>query len=249
MDLTEAIKALMAHSNREEVVAALQKDGQPLYQLVFNKGHAVATAKLEAEKATVEARATQAEQERDAAKGTLAERERNTPDVAAIRTQYEQQIADLKEQHKGTLLKEKEARQAERLERTKAELRADLVSAGVDPDYADVLVEKRETLSRLTFRKDDGVLEILQAGKTIPLAVGDGESPVKLLVAELRGATPAKFISSNADGGSGSSSGNGGGGGATIYDKIRAERQPAAGAPERTAAPAPSTAAARMGLV
>lgn len=249
MDIGEAIRALLGVEDRTAVIAALQKDGRELYQAIFNKGHATATEKLEQRITALTEQVSTAQAEATAAKTALADAEKNKPDVTTIRQQYEQQITDLKERHKAEIGKEREGRKAERLERTKGELkRALVIDHGIDKDYAEVLVERADVRARLTF-SDKGDLEILQAGKTIPIVVGDGQNAVGLFAEELKGGVDPKWVTSKADNGTGGQRDQPGGSGGDLYEQIRAEAKPAQqpAQPPVNGGP-PASAAARMGM-
>lgn len=222
MTLAELL-AELAKLDREEVVRGIHDSAQNVYQVIFDRGHSTATTKAAAEKTRLEGELVAANTAKQEAETKYTQLKAENPDVAKIHEQYGAQITDLKEKNKETVKTLKAQFGSERHNRAVADLRTKLVSVGVDPDYAAVQAEKPEVQKRLRF-DDAGNLEVLQEGKEIPLQPGDGKVPLDLLAAELKGRTPAKFVTATVDRGSQVDGGSGGGsGGKSKFDKIRAE--------------------------
>lgn len=228
MDLDAAIAVLMGHADRGAVVKALTDSAQPIYQAIFDKGHAAATARKAEDVAEVQRRL-------DAASATIQTMERELeklkgeqPEASKLHDQYKSEIEQLKESHKKDVAKLREAIGTERLRRAQADLKVKLTSgrkdygdAVLEDAYADVLIQHPDTLKRLKFT-DDGRLEVLQAGKDIPLQVGDGQEPINLLAQELKQGANPKLIVSNVGTGSGENGTTGAsGGGKNFYDTVR----------------------------
>lgn len=246
-EIQEAIQAYMGEAttaNRDAVVAAMQKNAQPIFQHIHDIGHSAAHKTARVQTKDLEKKLADAQEALTAAETRLTEATANQPDVSKVHDQYKAEIQTLKAAHASALADMKASQVADKRERAKADLVASLVSKGVDKDYAEVQVAKAEGRMRFS---EDGSLEILQAGKEIPFAPGDGQTAVGLLAEEIRTATPTKFVSTNADSGSGvGANGGAGAGGGNYYDTIRAQME------ERNKAQAANTGtnalAERMGM-
>lgn len=203
-DFTDRVKQLVVDAatpeDREILVKTLQKEAQPVFQAIFDRGHSDAAqrakVKLEESNNALTLRDQELQAERDRVRALQADK----PDVAKVEKQYQDTIADLKEKHKRERDKLSQQVSTERSSRVKSDLLAAVTGREVDPDYAAIQVER--VANRLRFT-DDGKLEVLAEGKDIPLMPGDGETPIGLLAKEIRDRTPPKFLISRADTGSG----------------------------------------------
>jgi hypothetical protein len=228
----------------DTIVAAIQTHGQPVYQIAHDRGHSAGMGKKGGEVATAIAERDAAQRERDAAKTALEELKGKAPDAEKLKADYATELAS-----KETAFKAKEAALKEKLKATqlawaKADLKSELISTQhVDADYAAVLAERPDVIERVT-HTEDGKVEIMQRGKTIPYAPGDGQTAVGLLAAELREGVNPKFITTDADAGSGAGNGGGPGKGTGFsYDGLREKVK------ARQEEKKPTTSAAqRMGL-
>lgn len=222
MDLNEAIEFLKTQ-DAAVVVSELQKSAEPIYRDIFNAGHTTgvgaSSRTLDKMKADLESAANV----REAAETQLAEYRAKQPDVATVTGQFTQQISDLNRKHKDELSKLTSEFGGSTRDRATADLRASLVSLGVDPDYAEVLVKKDDNTKRIKVSDDGRGFSVLQAGKEIPIPVDDGQSAIRVMAEELRKAVPDKFVVVNSDRGSGAKNGSGGGGKSVgnHFDKIR----------------------------
>lgn len=208
MDEIEKIVQQLLGKDNSLIAGAVQKLLAPVYQDIFNKGHGVATAKAQGDRVELEANTNRLNGELVTAAAKIKELEESKPDVAKVRKQYDESIDVLKNEHKTQVQKLQTTITAEREARALADIRSGLQSLGVDADYADVLASKDDVKRRLKF-KDDGSVEVLQAGKDIPIIASGDKKPVALLVDELRTTVPAKFVTSNGDRGSGTSGAGG----------------------------------------
>lgn len=230
----------------DTIVQAFQTDGQPVYQLVYDRGHGAATGRKSTEVERLTTERDNAIRERDEAQAKLSEIEGSAPDAEKIREQYNAELEKAKLKAKETEEALKARLHKERVARARADLRTTLVSKhSIDPDYAEVLASRPDIEERFSFT-DDGDVEVLQRGKQIPYAPGDGQTSVGLLAAELREGVNPKFVLSGADNGSGAN-GNGGGGsgngGGFDYKKHREKHE----ARQKESDDSPS-AKERMGL-
>lgn len=240
--LDEIIAALVKHEAAADpaaVAAALRKGAQPIYQAVFDKGHATATAaRAQAEK-TLQDEVARLTGELEAAVAEKGEQ----PDVQKIRSDYQEQEARLKQELKDTKAAAATTLHNALRERDVKDVQARLVAQGVEPEYAELQAQK--AAGRLQYQVTDSgtVLEVYQAGKQIVLQADD---PLGALAAEITAAVPPKWKTSTADGGGGFNGGGGGGaGGGNLYDRIRQEAQERQKARAEGAGP---PAAARLGL-
>lgn len=260
MDLEQAIAFLMGQ-DRNAVVTALMTKAQPLYQTIFDKGHATATAQRTPELQAAETAKTEAERQRDTEKQRADAAEQKLqaaqPERAKIDADWQKQLDDTKSGHKTEIAKLRTEVSNERLARAKADLKARLTAASdkygmqvVDADKAEVLVEKPDTLKRFRFASD-GSLEILQAGKEIPLQVGEGQAAIDLLAQEIKGTVEPKFLVSNADSGTGiqpaGGQGSGGQGGNNFFSRYRADLE--AQRKKEAESKQASSGAQRLGIV
>jgi hypothetical protein len=238
----EEILAELNKLDRQTVVTGLQASAQPIFQAIYDKGVGFQTVKHTAEKTSLEGQVTGLQTqiaEKDKEIQKLTEK---APEAATLRTQYEAKINQLKEDHKNELKARDTVLVGERRTRSLLDLKTKLISAGVDPDYADVLTNKSTTTSRFKF-DDKGEMSILAADSEVPIIAAKGKDALEVMAEELRTSVPAKFVLSNGDGGSGTN-GQGGKGkaGGNLYEEIR---QDAKKRSEQTKAP---SARERMGI-
>lgn len=207
--------------DRAVVVQSLQSSAQPIFQSVFDKGHAAATAKFTSEKAGLDGRVTALEaslKEKDDQIKVLGEK---APEIATLQQQHTDAVNKLKRQHQDELKVANDTLIGERRSVTKSALRVKLINAGVDAEYADVLVSKPEFEQRLK-PNQNGVIEILRADSDAPYAPAKDKDALDLVVEELLPKVPAKFKSTQTDRGSGvTGAGGAGAKGATRYDAER----------------------------
>lgn len=195
---------------------ALKTEAQPFFQEVFNRGHAVATAQEATAKEQLNAQLQAAQQAVQAKDAEIAELKKKSPDVAAIREQYEQRITELQTQLEETSTQAR-ARIVDMIHgRALADLRALATGMGVDKDYADVLIHRHKIAERIKVRDDDG-FDVLEEGKQIPM---QADKPLEALAAWMYEQTPVALRTSNGDRGAGTQAGGGAPGG-TFFDGIR----------------------------
>jgi hypothetical protein len=240
----DEILAELNKLDRAQVVTGLQAQAQPIFQAIFDKGVGFQQVKFNGEKATLDgqiatltATITQKDTE-------LTELTKKTPDVATLRTQYEGQINQLKAAQANELSARDEVLKGERRSRSLSDLRAKLTGAGVDVDYADVLVNKSTTTKRFGF-DDKGQIVVYAADSEVPINVASGKDVLDVLADELKTGVPAKFVTSNGDRGSDTSGSGGKGSKSSVYDDIRKE----AADKKKAAGEKPPSARERLGMV
>jgi hypothetical protein len=235
--------AELAKLDKAQVAEALHAGAPSIWQEVFNKGHATATAAAAEKARTLEGRATNAEAELTTVRQQLTDAEKNKPDVTKIREQYQTEIGTLTQKNEQTVNALKAELEKERKSTLLSSLKAKL-AAKIDPEYADVKATQAEGRIRITATGH----EIMQEGKEIPFTPASGQTAVDLLADEIIKATPAKFQLARTDNGGGTRSDAGGGGGssngnlASIRQRAEAERKVQA---ERTGG---KSGAERLGL-
>lgn len=235
----------------DEFANLLRESMQPLYQVVFDRGHGVATATAATQREKLEADLAASVAEVTRLTGKVKEYEEKTPDVAKLRADYDAELASLRTQlnqaKKDGVTKVKAVLRS----RAQRDLVTELVALGVDRDYAEVQAAKPEHADRLHVRDDEGV-DVLQAGKQVPI---QSDKPLSTLAAEMLESIPPKWRTSTADNGAGSGAGddaptgNGtGAGGNGFFDGIRKSTADAekAKAPTRSAAERMGAAPARQ---
>jgi hypothetical protein len=241
MTLVELMAELMK-LDRTEVVTGLQTYAQPLYQVVFDKGHSTATTRHVTEKTTLEATIAGLSEQIRLKDEALKLANEKAPEIATLRQQHEAAIRDLQTKHEAKLKETNDVLTSERRDRAISELRLALDEAGVNPIYSEVLSLKPDVQKRIRITAD-GKREVLQADSEIPFAPAKGKSDVSLLAEELATTVPPEFVVSRVDRGSESRGGRGGGpAGATMYDKIRSDAE----ARQKTGTPKPL--AERLGM-
>lgn len=198
--LKEALALLLGHSNQDEVVSLVETQGSGLFQKIFQKGHDVGYGKKHAalDRATEELTGIKA-------KLATAEEQITTlkanPETKAIHEQYAGQIKSLTDAAKA---RETELLTGIRKERHSSHLSTlrTALKAKLQPDYADVLLEKGENSDRIKVN-DDGTWTVLQKGKDIPLAAQTPEAALSILADELVAGAPAGFVLAATDAGGG----------------------------------------------
>jgi hypothetical protein len=234
----EELIAEILKQDHPAVLTALQKSAQPIFQGIFDKGHAAATQRYTAEKATLDgtiANLTTQNQQKDEQIRQLGEAK---PDVVAMQTKHAADIQRLEDKHKNELKVANDTLIGERMSRTGSDLKTKLVVLGVDAEYAEVVVSKAEREKR--WRPNaKGIVEIFRADTDAPYAPAQGKDALDLLAEELKTAVPPKFITVNGDSGSGTTtSTTGAATGKKKFDNIREDvkKKEAASASTTTAA-------------
>lgn len=240
MSTVAELVAQLKELPKDDVVKALQSGAHDVWQDVYNAGHANATARGADATKTKDDELKAALAAQTKAETQLESLQKSQPDLAKVREQYDTEIAELKTKHTDELQSESNKRVESETKRAGGDLRSQMVALGVDPDFADVVADKPNVKSRISFV--DGAVVVMQAGKDIPIHAAEGQTAIGVFAEELTGAVPAKFKNSNADKGSGmhrsgsnSSSGN-------QYDQLREDAK----ARREQAQPAGKTAAEKL---
>jgi hypothetical protein len=219
-EILEAIKKLMGHESRDEVVAALKKHGKPVYQLVFDDGHGVATEQLNSKLSKVEQERDAAKTEARDAKKDLQKLRDESPDAAKLEEQYRNELAEKDAEIEALRTQSQQEKLEWRRDNALERLRAALAPQVVD-GYEELLVGRGSTADRFSF-DDDGNLRVLQLGKQIPYA-GDVEAQIKSLADDLMKEVKPIFRNSKVKEGSGRDAAGGDGSpkGRDLFKNIR----------------------------
>jgi hypothetical protein len=205
----------------EEFANELKGLAPSLFQVIFNRGHGTATeqagkdkTKLESDLAAANARATTAEE-------ALTKERAKAPDVAAIHEQYKQQLAAKDEEVKKAKIAARETVVNALADVAVSNVRAQMISLRIDPDYAEVLLMKEKVRERINIGDDNSVM-IYQKGKQIAL---QAEDPTLALAQELLEITPPLMRVSGADKGAGTRTGGAGETGKQFFDGLRTDKK------------------------
>lgn len=211
----ETLKSVTAE-DAEEFRNELQSANQPIVHHIFRRGFAEAEGRYKPRAETAEAKIAEVETAKAEAERKLREAEGKQPDVEKIHADWQAKLDAAKAEAET----ERTARKAEREARKLSDLRAHLT--GLDPEYARW--KATEHAGRLR-AKDDGTVELLEAGSEVPVQVPAGKTPYQVLAEEILRTAPAALRTSNADSGGGTGGGGGGGGDKLSVDDIAARKQ------------------------
>ena len=206
-ELEKAIAALLAHPNRDEMLAKFAEKAGAIKQSFFQEGFNTGYGKKEGELTAAKTKVTELETKTTQLTAELVEARKANPDIAKLHTDYQAKIEEEKRTAAAALAKATGILKTTTLARTQADLRAALTQIGVDGDFAQVLSQRPDLVARIVPNEADGTVTIMQAGGTIPFQSANGKSALDLLVEELKPTIPAKWITSKADGGSGDQGG------------------------------------------
>ncbi len=241
--LLELLKKYEHNTDHDPIIQGLRASAQPLYQGIFNAGHSEATARAQAKTMELESRIAALTTEKQGIQTKLDELNGKAPDAEKLKGQYEGQITA----KDAEIAKLKQQVNDVRLAGHYPLLAVALAEAGVDAEYAELVMVPREDVKTRLRLDEKGQLLITQKGLDIPIVPGQGETALKALAKELAADVPAKWRNAKVRRGSGVRDGdsNGEGGGTNVFDKIREEHKQQAGG---EAPPHPlAVAAARLG--
>lgn len=234
-ELEELAGKIAAVTDKKGFAAILKEKAKPIYQQIFNEGHASGQGTQKSATETAEAKTTAAEGKLETLQAEFDTYKASKQDVASVEKEWKGKYDKL--EGKFTTYKEEVKQNAitSRVQGAIDKARS-LLKLTIDPDKADALVDKMSVRSRMI--SDDGKsLKILQPELQIPYA-GDDEAQVKALVEELVKDVPAKFQLSDVERGTGDRSSTPGGSGdpkgKAKFDAIREAakaKKPAADAP------------------
>lgn len=206
------------------IAEALQKQAHPVFQIIYDRGHGAATKTAEEKAAELTTKISTLETNHRTAQEQLEAERKKHPDTEQLREQYEERERQLREAHDTEKAALQTQLSTERRNVAKQTLKSLLRSGDrvLDSDYADVLIDKQATDERINFR-EDGSVEVFQAGKQIALAPAEGVSPLELLAKELKEQAPSKFVEVRTDRGAGARGDGGGGtgGGGGFFNDYR----------------------------
>jgi hypothetical protein len=223
--LAEQVSSL----SKADAVELLKANNHAAWQEIWNAGHNTAHGKAKESEEAIQSQLEEAQAELEKTQKELEKIQSKQPDVAKIHEDYKAEIDALKTKHKEAIASKDQTIRDRELDRGKSSLRAALVATGVDPDFAEVMVQKENVLSRL--RVDgDFHLNVLQDGREIPIQPNETKDAVQLFAEELKATVPPKFVAASGDRGSGSKRPGSVGGGdhfANLRERISKEREAA----------------------
>lgn len=203
----EWMASLDGRPSTEAFAGALKDAFQKGYQEIFNRGHSTATAQAEEEKATLETKLESTREKLQDAEAKVRKLEGDQPDVSKIHSEYEDKIEALKSEHERQVEELNAKVQKNQEQFARAQLKSRLAGK-LDPDYADVKVEK--AMDRVKF--DGEEVTVLEKGTEIPVQTDGDRDPLDYLADELVEESPGKFVLVDVDTGGGVDRGSGGGG-------------------------------------
>ena len=205
----------------------LREKAHGLYQVIYNEGHAAAEKTSADKLAAAETAKTEAVTAKEKAEADLKVAEQKNPDLEQVRREHQEELTKLQQAETAKREAIEKRLRDTRTAQTRAQIKAALVKAGVDEDYADVqLLKNAERIQH----DDDGNATVLQSGLTIPYGnVPEGKTHLDLLADEIVKATPPKFVGADVRGGSGAQQSGAAGGGSGSRLQKAAEEGAAAG--------------------
>jgi hypothetical protein len=230
-ELIKAIGVLMAHPNRDEALKALHENGQPLTQHFVNMGHGLEREASKVKVAEAENAKKAAETQLAEATQTIDQLRKDKPDLAALQTQHQQELAKKDELREKGLEAERKKTRSVLLQRDLEKIKSKMVGKKVDPEIAQTLINDATLHDRFKY-DDEGRPTVFQAGTQTPYSVANGQDMLDPFVEELVKRVPKRGFLEDIDEGSEitghrSDTGGGGKGKKTIFDQIRADTEQA----------------------
>lgn len=226
MPLTEEQKAALAviatvdGADIEEAAEELKNRAHPVYQRVFNAGHATARNKADGDRQTIESQLQEAKDEAERLRGELDELKASQPDRAAIDAQWQKRL-DAEVKKVSDQLEAASAKVARLTTDTTAEkVENALLKAGFRPKMAKLMASANA--ARISY-DDEGRPVLNDPDTGTPIQVPSGKTAFEHLAeTEKSAADPADLVS-RADSGAGVSSGGSGGG--NPFERIREQKK------------------------
>lgn len=196
----------------EKFAEAFHKSQPDLYQTIFNAG-------FNTSKGSATEKQTELEKQIKARDKQLAERDERikelseaTPDVDKIQKKYQNQILSLQEEtenlkssYEKQLSELRGGRIADKRGTFKTNTVNQLVSMGVDKDYAEVLVNKSEFDARIRQSEETG--DIVEVGQRenpdMPMVLPKGAELIEAITQDLFKSVPSKFVTDSRPKGAG----------------------------------------------
>ncbi len=225
--LKEQLAGKTEDEQKKILQAATDALPQEARQFIHDVGHSAATATWKAKVKEVETERDTLKTDKASLETKVTELQAKNPDAAAVRQEMEKKLTDKDEAHAAEKAKWKQERQNLEVGTFATAAKAAFVAAGVDPDYADLRVEKLIKDGRIKPTDgDDGatVISVYKADGATPFAALQGKSLAASLVEAELETIDDKWKGSGVGGGAGALGGNGGAGGsksAAHFESIR----------------------------
>lgn len=195
-----------------------------IFQVIFDRGHSVGLKKGKEDGTEVTGKLAVEKKRADDAEQQLKDFKDKNPDKASLQEKYQTDLATKDREHTEALRLKDVQIETERKRRARSEFIAELKDLDIDPEYAEVIADKKEHNERIRFDAN-GEPEVLQRGKEIAIVPTAKKGALGMLAAELLPSIPAKWITSNAGGGGGQQEERGGGSGGDKKKVLQNVRQ------------------------
>lgn len=200
----QALAKKFEPKDRDAVLQAVKADMHPVFQAAHDEGHSAATQRAKVKETELTLAKTQAEEQLAEANTKLKTLGNGAPDVVQLQARHEQQLLDVKEKAKQKLAEVNQQLQDTRLAIKQQEVINSLVQdQQVDPEYARTVLIKRDDVAKRFKANQAGQVELLQAGKELPITATDELSDSQVLAAELVQGLNQKWLVSKVNRGSG----------------------------------------------
>lgn len=194
----EALAKKFEPAQLPDIKKVVQTHMHAVFQDINDGGRAAANSQSKARIVELEETSTTAKAAADAAAKELKELREKNPDAAAQIRAAEEKVERLKEKHKAEKDEPKQQVQAERQSRANGDLVRELVASGIDPEYAGAVLAQRTDVKERVRVKEDGSVEVLQAGnKELTITPAEGRSALSHLAEELVAKVDDKWKVSN----------------------------------------------------
>lgn len=233
MELHELIAELAKH-DKAQVADALKEHASEHYQAVYQRGFSTSHGEASTRIAAKEAEIQTLKEAAEAQASKIKELQDRTPDAEEVTRQYEERLQSV-QREKDEAIAEANRRVTElHKTRFKSDLKAALIAAEIDPDYAsEVLVNKYDSRIKVS---EDGSVKVMDDDGLTPLQAANGEL-ASLFAKRIKAGVDPKWITSKVDRGAGASGGQGVQATSTEWDKLReAARQRQAASTQSDAA-------------
>jgi DNA repair exonuclease SbcCD ATPase subunit len=210
----------------DEFAERLQDERPSLYKQVYSDGFGAGKTEVKSDLESTKDELQSLKDERDDLEQKVQKLEEEQPEAAEIRGKYEEKLQKLQgqieslQEDKSTLEEEKQsAIRTERERMLRERTKNALISQGVDPDYAEVQVEKQMQNGRVRF--DDDLSPKVYEGEDIPSPRNGEDDADEILADSILEQTPDKFVADNRPGstGLGSTPSGGAGGSNASWDE------------------------------
>lgn len=177
------------------------KEGAPdLYNRIFSIGFGASKGEGEKTISELNTKLESVQKEIESRDAKIKELQSNSPDLQKLEEKYQgllsekaQLIEQIQNETNEKLSSKDQVILNERKSTFNSQLKSALVQAGVDPDYAEVVVLKESTQKRVKWG-DERLPKVYQEDTETPFPSSDGKKPYEVLALDLFKKVPAKFV-------------------------------------------------------